>query len=216
MKKQSVIGVLAFHGDVLEHLEAVARALKNIKKEADVIEVRTKEDVARLDALIVPGGESTTLYKLCEREEIFEALKKVPNIFGTCAGAIMLAKHIRDRIPGQKTLELMDIEVERNAYGRQSESFEADIQTTLGAMHAIFIRAPRITKVSKNVHVLAEREGGVIACEQTSGGKYYLALAFHPELSTTFFHEHFLKKPLSDPTGNRTGINGLKSRRPNH
>ncbi len=193
MRKKPVIGVLAFHGDVIEHLEATARALKNIRKEADVLEVRTKADVARLDALIIPGGESTTLYKLCEREGIFEALKKVPNIFGTCAGAIMLAKHIKDRIPGQKTLELMDIEVERNAYGRQNESFEDDIQTALGPVHAVFIRAPRFTTGDKGVHVLAEREGEPIAVEQTSGGKYYLALAFHPELSTTLFHEYFLK-----------------------
>ena len=150
--------------------------------------------MAHLDALIIPGGESTTLYKLCEREGIFEALKKVPNIFGTCAGAIMLAKNIQDRISGQKTLELMDIEVERNAYGRQSESFEADIKTSLGDMHAVFIRAPRFTKLGKGVHVLAERDGEPIACEQTLGRKYYLALSFHPELTTTLFHEHFLSK----------------------
>jgi len=186
--------VLAYQGDVEEHLEAVRAAAKKLKKNIESRPVRTKKDLTGVSGLIIPGGESTTLYKLCMREGIFEDIKRIKNIFGTCAGAIMLSKSIRDKIPDQKTLGLMDIEVERNSYGRQSESFETDIKTTIGSMHAIFIRAPRITKVGKGVQILAEYEGEVIACEQISGKNYYLALSFHPELTTTLFHEHFLRK----------------------
>jgi len=188
------IGVLAYQGDVEEHLEALRAAAKKIKKDVGVVPVRTKQDLAGLAGLIIPGGESTTLYKLCRREGLFEDMKRIPNIFGTCAGAIMLSKAVGNKMAGQETLGLMDIEVERNSYGRQSESFEADIETALGDMHAIFIRAPRITKVAKDVKVLAEYDGEVIACEQESKGKYYLALSFHPELTTTLFHEHFLRR----------------------
>ena len=191
---RTLIGVLAYQGDVEEHLEAIRAAAKKIKKDIEVVSVRTKKDLAGVSGLIIPGGESTTLYKLCRREGIFEDIKKIPNIFGTCAGAIMLSSAVGNKMAGQETLGLMDIEVERNAYGRQSESFEADIETTLGPLHAIFIRAPRITKVVKDVKVLAKYDGEIIACEQESKGKYYLALTFHPELTTTLFHEHFLKK----------------------
>lgn len=189
--------MLAYQGDVEEHLEATRAAAKKLKKDIEVVSVRTKEDIAGLRGLIIPGGESTTLYKLCLREGILEDIKRIKSIFGTCAGAIMLSKVVGNKMAGQETLGLMDIGVERNAYGRQSESFEADIKTELGpvhVVHAVFIRAPRITKVGKNVQVLAEHDGEIIACEQESKGKYYLALSFHPELTTTLFHEHFLKK----------------------
>lgn len=194
MTERITIGVLAYQGDVEEHLEATRAAAKKIKRNIEVVPVRTKQDIAGLSGLIIPGGESTTLYKLCRREGIFEDMKRIPNIFGTCAGAILLAKEVGNKMAGQETLGLMDIEVERNSYGRQSESFEADIETVLGPLHAIFIRAPRITKVGKGVQVLAKYDGETIACEQESKKKYYLALSFHPELTTTLFHEHFLKK----------------------
>ena len=194
MASRTLIGVLAYQGDVEEHLEAIRAAGKKIKKDIEVVSVRTKKDLAGVSGLIIPGGESTTLYKLCRREGRFEDIKKIPNIFGTCAGAIMLSKAVGNKMAGQETLGLMDIEVERNSYGRQSESFEADIKTELGPLHAIFIRAPRITKVAKDVKVLAKYDGEIIACEQTSGKNYYLALAFHPELTTTLFHEHFLRR----------------------
>ena len=193
MKKRIVIGVLAYQGDVQEHIEATKSAALRMRKDISVISVREKPDIAGLSGLIIPGGESTTLYKLCQREGIFEEIKKIKNIFGTCAGAIMLSKNAENRISGQKTLQLMDIEVSRNAYGRQNDSFEADIETALGALHAVFIRAPKITRVGKNVHTLAEYNGEVIACEEKTKRGYYLALCFHPELTTTLFHEHFLK-----------------------
>ena len=118
------VGVLAFHGDVIEHMEAAQNAAKNLRRSVDVIPVRTKEELKRCKGLIMPGGESTTLAKLCEREGMFEDMKGVPYLFGTCAGAILLAKHVLHKAPDQRTLERMDITVDRNAYGRQTESFQ--------------------------------------------------------------------------------------------
>lgn len=189
--KKFRIGVLAYHGDVVEHVKAAKEALKNLKMSGDVVFVRTKKDMVRLNALLIPGGESTVLHKLAEREGIFEEIKKIKNIFGTCAGAIMLAKKLQNKTEEQKTLELMDITVDRNAYGRQTESFEQNIDSKLGKLRAIFIRAPRITKVGKDVTVLAKNGDEVLACEQRKNGNYYLAACFHPELTTTKFHEHF-------------------------
>src|SRR4030095_3714732 len=117
------VGVLAFHGDVIEHIDATEAAAKKLSLSCEIVQVRTKKDLEGLRALIIPGGESTNFYKLCLREGMLEDMKKVKNIFGTCAGAIMLAKKIHNIEEGQKTLELMDIEVDRNAYGRQADSF---------------------------------------------------------------------------------------------
>ena len=188
------IGVLAFHGDVIEHIETTKNASDNLHLDIEVIPVRTKEIIHTLDALIIPGGESTTLHKLCEREGMWEEMKRIKNIFGTCAGAIMLAKTVHHKTPDQKTLELMDIEIDRNAYGRQTESFEKDIKTSLGNIHAVFIRAPRIKRVGKEVKILAVNERETIACEQRTGNNYYLAVCFHPELASTMFHEYFIKE----------------------
>ena len=181
-----MIGVLAFHGDVIEHMHA----LGSIKS----IPVRTKEDLKKCSALIIPGGESTALAKLCQREDMWGDMKKVPAIFGTCAGAIMLAKHVLHKASDQQTLERMDITVDRNAYGRQTESFEKPIDTKLGKLNAVFIRAPKITTVGKNVTILAKDEGNILACEETVGKQYFLACAFHPEMTSTLFHEYFLKQ----------------------
>ena len=194
MKSKKTIGVLAFHGDVIEHIETTKQAAKNLHLNIKVIPVRTKDSLHSLDALIIPGGESTTLYKLCGREGMWEKMKQIRNIFGTCAGAIMLAKIIHHKTKDQKTLELMDIEVDRNAYGRQTESFEKDIKSSLGIIRAVFIRAPKIKKVGAKVNIIAKDNNEIIACEEEIGGKYYLATCFHPELSSTLFHEYFLQK----------------------
>ncbi|MEK7495157.1 MAG: pyridoxal 5'-phosphate synthase glutaminase subunit PdxT [Patescibacteria group bacterium] len=194
MKSQKIIGVLAFHGDVIEHITATKNASKNLHLNIEVVPVRTKEIIYTLDALIIPGGESTTLHKLCEREGMWEKMKQIKNIFGTCAGAIMLAKQVSHKTHDQKTLKLMDIEIDRNAYGRQTESFEKDIKTSLGNIHAVFIRAPRITSVGKEIKILAKNNDEIVACEQKIGKNYYLAACFHPELTSTIFHEYFIKK----------------------
>lgn len=188
------VGVLAFHGDVIEHIRASRAAAEKLSLECQVVQVRTKKGLEGLDCLIIPGGESTNIYKLLAREGMSEEIRRVRCIFGTCAGAIMLSKTIHNTEEGQKTLGLMDIEVDRNAYGRQSESFEDDIETALGPVHAVFIRAPRIRSTGPGVAVLAERDGEAVACEQESVSCYYLAACFHPELTTTIFHERFLAK----------------------
>lgn len=194
MKSKKIIGVLTFHGDVIEHIETTKQAAKNLHLNIKVIPVRTKDSLHSLDALIIPGGESTTLYKLCGREGMWEKMKQVRNIFGTCAGAIMLAKTIHHKTKDQKTLELMNIEVDRNAYGRQTESFEKDIKSSLGKIRAVFIRAPKIKKVGEKVNIIAKDNNEIIACEEEMNGRYYLATCFHPELSSTLFHEYFLQK----------------------
>lgn len=187
------IGILAYHGDIAEHASALSSAFKNLKITSEIILVRTKKDIQNLDALIIPGGESTVMHLLSEREGIFESIKKIKNIFGTCAGAIMLAKKILHNSPGQKTLELMDIEVDRNAYGRQTSSFEKKIESKLGNLNAVFIRAPKITKVAEKINIIAGDEGNILACEQKQKDRFYLAACFHPELTTSIFHEYFIK-----------------------
>lgn len=188
------IGVLAFQGDVIEHLKTINQAAKNLKLAIETVEVRTITDLMNLCGLIIPGGESTNFYKLCETENMWEKLKQVKSIFGTCAGAILLAKKVLNKEVGQQTLELMDITVDRNAYGRQTDSFEANIKTDLGKIEAIFIRAPKITAIGRGVKVLAKNGREIIACEQKLGEKFYLAVCFHPELTTTIFHEYWLKQ----------------------
>lgn len=188
------IGVLAFHGDVIEHVNALEQASEKLKLNVSIAEVRTKEDLEELVGLIIPGGESTTLFKLCEREGMVEGMQKIPAIFGTCAGAIILAKNVLHKGKDQKTLGLMNIEVERNAYGRQTESFEEKLETVLGELETIYIRAPRIVKIGKNVRIIAKRNEEVLACEEIIGKSYYLAACFHPELTTSLFHEYFLKR----------------------
>ncbi len=187
------VGVLSFQGDVREHMLALEEAGKRLKKNVSITSVRTKEDLENLDGLIIPGGESTTLFKLCEREGMIPGMKKIPNIFGTCAGAIFIAEKVTGKAIEQASLELMDITADRNAYGTQNDSFETTLATTFGAIHAIFIRAPRIIRAGKNVSILARNGKDIVACEEKGPGWYYLATAFHPELTTGLFHEYFLK-----------------------
>lgn len=193
MKFHNKIGVLAYHGDVIEHISAAHEAIKNLRLTVQIQEVRTQKDL-NIDGLIIPGGESTVLHKLSEREGIFELMKQIPFIFGTCAGAIMLANKIYHKTSGQKTLRLLDIAVDRNAYGRQTDSFEKKIHTILGEIQAVFIRAPRIKTIGKNVKVLARDGDDIIACEEKCDKNFYLAACFHPELTTTVFHEYFFRK----------------------
>ncbi len=188
------IGILAFQGDVIEHIQATKKAAEKLGIPVTIIPVRTKESLENIDALIIPGGESTTLQKLCERENMFAEMKKIQYIFGTCAGAIMLAKTVYNKIKDQKTLALMDMAIDRNAYGRQTESFEKTIQTKMGTIHAVFIRAPKIKSIAKNVSILAKYKDEILACEHKSKNNYYVAACFHPELTTTLFHEYFLQQ----------------------
>lgn len=193
MKKQIRIGVLAYQGDVAEHIQATQDAGEKLNIKVIITPVRTKDDIVSLDALVIPGGESTTLQTLSQKEGIFDEIKKIRYIFGTCAGSIMLARTIQHKAEGQETLELTDIEIDRNAYGRQAQSFIKKINTRLGRVEAVFIRAPRIKSIGKNVNILATNGQEIIACEEKIGNKLYLAACFHPELTTTKFHEYFLE-----------------------
>lgn len=184
------IGVLALQGDFLEHIET----LKKLKVEA--IPVRLPQELNGLDGLIIPGGESTTLQRLGTEYGLLPAIKefreKGQAIFGTCAGMILLAKRATELENG--SLALIDIEVKRNAFGSQIDSFETDLtMPVLGEapFHAVFIRAPLIEKVGQGVEVLAQLSTGTpVAARQ---GKILVA-SFHPELTSDLrFHAYFLK-----------------------
>jgi len=186
------IGVLALQGDFAEHIAM----LKRLKVETS--EVRLPEHLKGLDGLIIPGGESTTIGKLAVAYNLMEPLKLFGQrhaIWGTCAGAIFISKDVsRD----QPLLELMDIKVERNAFGRQVDSFEADLDIpelkqatgTKDDYHAVFIRAPIIESVDADTKILASvPDGRIVAAQQG----HLLATSFHPELTNdTRFHEYFL------------------------
>jgi len=186
------IGVLALQGDFAEHIAMLKRL------NVETFEVRLPEQLNSLDGLIIPGGESTTIGKLAVAYNLMEPLKMFGQrhaIWGTCAGAIFLSKDIsRD----QPLLGLMDIKVQRNAFGRQIDSFETDLdvpelkQATGSDMpyHAVFIRAPIIESVYGDAKILASvADGRIVAAQQGS----LLATSFHPELtSDTRFHEYFL------------------------
>ncbi len=184
------IGVLAVQGAFAEH----ASILRSLGLE--VVEVRLPSDLAGLDGLIIPGGESTTIGKLMDAYGLYAPVKDLAArgkpVWGTCAGMIMLAKDIEGS--DQPRLGLMDIGVNRNAFGRQADSFEVDLAVpALGtsAFHAVFIRAPLLTSVGPGVEVLARLpDGRMVAAEQAN----LLATAFHPELTADVrFHDHFVE-----------------------
>ena len=182
------VGVLALQGDFLEH-KGMLRGLG-----AQPVEVRLPGQLDGLDALIIPGGESTTIGKLAVTYGLLEPLREFARhkpVWGTCAGMIMLARDIRR---AQPLLGLMNITVNRNAFGRQVDSFETDLDVpALGPQpfRALFIRAPLVTAVGEGVEVLARLDGhGVVAVRQG----HWLATAFHPELSgDSRFHRYFLR-----------------------
>jgi len=171
------VGVLALQGDFREHLCAAS----DLGHEA--IAVRTSEDVAAVDALIFPGGESTTIIKLAESFGLLRPIRDriaagLP-VYGSCAGMILLANQIKDGITGQKTFGGMDITVRRNAFGRQVDSFESDITFNGVELRAVFIRAPWVEEVGPDVEVLSTAAGHPVAVRQGN----LLATSFHPELT---------------------------------
>jgi 5'-phosphate synthase pdxT subunit len=174
-----IVGVLALQGDFAEHIEML-RGLG-----VDVVEVRLPSQLASIDALIIPGGESTTITRLLDIYELREPIKRLGRqglpIWGTCAGAIVLAKQATDL--DRPNLELMDIDVRRNAFGRQVDSFEADLRVDgLGEapFHAVFIRAPSVERAGAAVKALAKLNDGTIVAAREGR---LLATVFHPELT---------------------------------
>ncbi len=184
--KPLTIGVLALQGA----FEAHAKALTSLGVTARL--VRTPAELANLDGLIIPGGESTTFLKFLERGGFLDALQSfvaTTPTFGTCAGAILLAKNVEN--PPQKSLAALDITVERNAYGRQIDSAILTEPTKLpgGPLEMVFIRAPRITHTGPNIETLASRDGFPVLVREG----HLLAATFHPELSTDLrVHQLFL------------------------
>jgi 5'-phosphate synthase pdxT subunit len=187
------VGVLALQGAFALHARALARL------GVDAVEVRTPAELAGVDALVIPGGESTTMSKLLESQELFEPLAErldggMPAL-GTCAGMILLAREVLDGRADQRSFGAVDIAVRRNAFGRQVDSFEADLQVVglpEAPVHAVFIRAPIVEVVGEGVEILAQVEGGrPVACRQGP----VLVTSFHPELSPDLrVHELFLRE----------------------
>ena len=184
------VGVLALQGAFKLHVQALERL------GVEAIEVRTLENFEASQALIIPGGESTTMSFLLESSGIFEALQERSNngmpILGTCAGMILLSSKITDGRNDQKPLKLIDIEVRRNGYGRQIDSFESDLMVEgfENFFKGGFIRAPLVESVGENVDVLAELNGQPIMCRQEST----IVTSFHPELADDDrIHAEFLE-----------------------
>jgi 5'-phosphate synthase pdxT subunit len=185
------IGVLAFQGDVREHILVLERL------GADVIKVRRPEELATIDGLVIPGGESSVMDKLVRLFGMYEPLRVaiaagLP-VFGTCAGLIMLSDRILDAIDDQKTLGGLDVDVRRNAFGTQVDSFETSLRmpaVTDAPIGATFIRAPIVERVGDGVTVLASLDDGrIVAVEQGN----LLGISFHPEVNgDTRVHEYFL------------------------
>src|SRR2546426_877949 len=192
------VGVIGVQGDVSEHVDAVARAMKSYGKEGEAIAVRRREDLARVDGLTIPGGESTTISKLLAKLGLFDeivrrATEEGMPIMGTCAGCILLSKDAGIQADKTKTklLGLMDMAVDRNAFGRQRESFEADLVVDgLDApFHCVFIRAPAILRTWGECTPLARHPDPIGLARQS----HLIASAFHPELSSDLrIHRGFL------------------------
>jgi 5'-phosphate synthase pdxT subunit len=194
MESQLTIGVLALQGDYDAHRQTLNRL------GVRVVLVRKPEELDDLDGLVIPGGESSTFLKFLEREGFLTKLRDFVSrkpAFGTCAGAILLAKEVVN--PSQESLGALDIAIERNAYGRQIDSSIMTGPTKLPGppLEMVFIRAPRIERVGAGVQVLAEREGHPVLVKE----KQILAATFHPELSDDLrVHELFLKMVRERPS----------------
>jgi len=192
------IGVIAIQGNVQEHVNAMEEALEQAGIKAEVVKIKHSGTVPECDAIILPGGESTTLGRLMEREgiasEIKEAVRSGVPIMGTCAGLVLLAKHGDEQVrkTKQSLLGLMDIHVTRNAFGTQKDSFECpvDFKGFDSPYNAVFIRGPCIKECGDDVEILSKHNGLIVAARQDN----MLALAYHPELTDDFrIHNYFLK-----------------------
>lgn len=188
------IGVLAIQGDFAAHARMLARS------GVEAVEVRRAEQLAMLDGLIIPGGESTTMLKVMLEENLIDPIRNFAHagkaVFGTCAGAISLASEVHN--PEQQSLGLMDIAVERNSYGRQIDSFIRQVDTSLGdgQMEAVFIRAPRIMRIGAGVETLSTIDGEPVLVKQNN----LLAATFHPELTgDNRVHSLFIEMAALEP-----------------
>jgi len=186
------VGVLALQGDVREHIQSLHNC------GVDAVAVRRESEIQAVDALVLPGGESTTIAQLSEVFGVYQLIKdRIANgmpVYGSCAGMILLAEEILDAKIGQKSFGGLDITVRRNAFGRQVDSFESDIEFADGSsdlIRAVFIRAPWFEKVSDSVQVLASVESHPVAVRSRTA----LATSFHPELTgDNRIHRYFIEQ----------------------
>jgi len=193
------LGVLSIQGDILENILSVQSAINALDIDGTVTSVRTPDEISQVDGLIIPGGESTTIGQLSLANGTLEILKEkieqgMP-VLGICAGMVMLSKTAQDKVVGkidQPLLEILDIKLERNSFGRQRESFETDISlTSLGipTFNGVFIRAPSISDVGSDVEILSKFNEKIIAVKKDN----IIGVAFHPELTTdTSLHKYFV------------------------
>lgn len=185
-------GILNLQGAVSEHFEITKQALKEMNIEAEVLKVKTSEDVSKCDGIIISGGESTVIGKLMDKTGIRKVIvdQNIP-VMGTCAGMVLLAKNTDYNIP---LLELIDMEVKRNAFGPQKMSFEDKIEILGEKFEGVFIRAPYVENIGDNVDILSKYQDKIIAVKS---GKH-IATAFHPELTgDTRIHKYFIKEALN-------------------
>ena len=199
--KELNIGVLGMQGAIEEHIAATKLALKEMGLDGKVLGVKTPKEIQTIDGLIIPGGESTVMGKMSTLNQALAVIKErisggMP-VMATCAGTILLAKKTFDRVTGeteQPLLGLMDIVVERNAYGRQRESFEADLEIPVlgeGKYRGVFIRSPAIRETGSKVEVLCKLDSVAVAVRQDS----MIGTAFHPELTAdTRLHQLFVNR----------------------
>jgi 5'-phosphate synthase pdxT subunit len=197
------IGVLGLQGDIEENVAATSQALQELHVNGTVDIVRYPEELEKIDGLILPGGESTVQSTLAAIQRSLPAIKKrisegMP-VLGSCAGMIMLSKRAYDRIIGdtkQKLIGNLDIVIERNAFGRQNDSFEADLTVAMlgkEAFRGVFIRAPAVSEVGKDVEVIGKLNNRIVAVKQ----KNIIGTAFHPELSgDSRMHKHLINMIL--------------------
>lgn len=189
------VGVLSVQGAVSEHVDMINQVFHESAEKGSVIVVRRRDQMQEVDSLIIPGGESTAISKLISRQGlrdvILQRAEEGMPIMGTCAGCILLAKAEDDEVLGTERLSLMDMKVIRNAFGRQRESFEADVDISVldGSFPAVFIRAPAILETSGDCEELARLGKYIVMAKQENS----LAVAFHPELSgDSRIHRFFL------------------------
>lgn len=204
MKKEIAIGVLGFQGDIEENVAAAKQAMDELGVKGSVQLVRYPEEIERVDGIVLPGGESTVQSSLAAIQRSLPALKKriadgMP-VLGTCAGMIMLSKRAFDHVVGetkQKTIGSLDVTVERNAFGRQNDSFETDLRIDVlgkAPFKGVFIRAPAVSEATgKDVEVIARHANKIVAVRQ----KNIIGTAFHPELAgDARMHRQFVKMVL--------------------
>jgi len=194
------IGILSIQGDVAENGASMKAALKELGQTGNLIKVKTPEQLSKLDGLIIPGGESTVIGQLSLinglLKQVKEKIESGMPVFGICAGLILLSKNAEDRVVGntdQPLLDLLDVKVERNSFGRQRDSFEAKVSlepVNISSFHGVFIRAPSILDVGSDVEVLSKFNEKIVAVKQGN----IIATAFHPELTTDIsLHKYFVK-----------------------